>query len=75
VDGVIVAIAGDDHDVAGAFDEVLPVLEIVGVSDDLERGLVLEGGLDELPVGVLGEDDEDANRVNHVSLPSLGRCR
>ena len=70
---VVVAVAGDDDDVAGLLEELAPVVEVVGVPDDLERRLVLERRLDELPVGVLGEDDEDANRVSHLSLPS--RCR
>ncbi len=66
---VVVPVATDDDDVAGLLEELAPVLEIVGVPDDLERRLVLECGLGELPVGLLGEDDEGPNRVSHPQPP------
>ena len=72
-DAVVGAVAGDGNEVTGLLEETAPVLEVVGVPDDLERRLVLECRLDELPVSVLGEDDESANGVRHVSLPSPRR--
>ncbi len=70
---VALARAGDDDDVGSLLEELAPVVEVVRVADDLEGRLALEGLLDEPRIGVLGEGDEDANRVGHVSVPS--RCR
>ena len=70
---VVVAVAADDDHVAGLLEELPPVVEMLGVADDLERCVALERLLDEPRVGVLGEGDENADRVSHLSLPS--RCR
>ena len=37
---VVVAVAGDDDDVGRLLEERAPVVEVVGVADDLERRLV-----------------------------------
>ena len=70
---VVMAIAADDDHVAGLLEKLLPVVEVLGVADDLERWIALERLLDEPRVGVLGEGYENADRVSHLSLPS--RCR
>ena len=63
--------AGDDDDVARLLEEVGPVFVVVGVRDDRYERFVQQRRLDELPVGVLGERDEYADRVGHlVSAPS-----
>jgi hypothetical protein len=66
---VVVAVAGDDDEVAGLLEEPAPVVEAVGVADDLERRVAFERLLGEPRVGVLGEGDEDADRVGHLSAP------
>ena len=68
--GVVVAVAGNDDDVSGLLEERAPVFEVFHIADHLERRLVPERLLDEPRVGVLGEHDEDADRVGHLSVPS-----
>jgi hypothetical protein len=70
---VVVARASDEDGVGGLLEELPPIVEIVRVADYLERRVALERGLDEPPVGMLGEDDEDADGVGHLSLRSTRR--